>query len=167
MWEKWAFIASTGCINSLMRATIGEIVAAGAADLATAVYDECCAVARKHGYVQTLLGRRRYLPEIHSGNFNIRQAAERAAVNMPIQGTAADIMKLAMIDVYRHLKEKCYNCVLLLQVHDELVFAVDADLIEKITPEIVSLMEDAYRLNVRIRVDAKRGHNWAQMKPVG
>ena len=122
--------------------------------------------ARQHGYVQTLLGRRRYLPEINSGNFNIRQAAERAAVNMPIQGTAADIMKLAMIDVYRLLKEKCWNCVLLLQVHDELVFGVDQDLLPTITPEIVRHMEEAHELNVRLRVDAKSGQNWAEMAPI-
>jgi len=122
--------------------------------------------AREHGYVQTLLGRRRYLPELNSGNFNIRQAAERAAVNMPIQGTAADIMKMAMIDVYRLLKEKCYACVLLLQVHDELVFGLDKDLVASVTPEIVRLMEEAYKLNVRLRVDSKAGQNWAEMTGV-
>lgn len=119
--------------------------------------------ARAQGYVQTLLGRRRYLPELHSGNHNIRQAAERAAVNMPIQGTAADIMKLAMIDVFRHLERMCYNCVLLLQVHDELVFGVDADLLPTVTSEIVRLMECAFPLDVPLRVDAKSGPNWAEM----
>jgi DNA polymerase-1 len=121
------------------------------------------AFARDKGYVQTLLGRRRYLPEIHSGNFNIRQAAERAAVNMPIQGTAADIMKLAMIDVHRLLKEKCFECVLLLQVHDELVFAIQRDLIPIVGPQIVNRMEEAYGLSVHLRVDSKFGHNWAEM----
>jgi len=122
--------------------------------------------ARARRYVQTLLGRRRYLPELHSGNYNIRQAAERAAVNMPIQGTAADIMKLAMIDVYRYLERMCYNCVLLLQVHDELVFGIDEDHLPKVTPEIVRLMENAFQMDVPLRVDAKAGRNWAEMTPL-
>jgi DNA polymerase-1 len=122
--------------------------------------------ARQKGYVQTLLGRRRYVPDIHSGNFNIRQGAERAAVNMPIQGAAADIMKLAMIDVFRHLQRMCYNCTLLLQVHDELVFGVDEDALSVVTPEIVRLMQDAFEMDVPLRVDAKRGPNWAEMTPV-
>jgi DNA polymerase I len=124
------------------------------------------ATAREKGYVQTLMGRRRYLPEIHSGNSNIRQGAERAAVNMPIQGTAADIMKLAMIEVYRRLQGMCYNCTLLLQVHDELVFSVGADQMQTVLPEIVECMEGAYSLDVRLKVDAKVGGNWAEMTPV-
>jgi DNA polymerase-1 len=128
--------------------------------------EQTLAGARANGYVQTLLGRRRYLPEIHSGNYNIRQAAERAAVNMPIQGTAADIMKLAMIDVFRHLQQMCYNCTLLLQVHDELVFSVRTESLERAVSEIVPRMENAYRMEVRLRVDAKAGPNWAEMTPV-
>lgn len=122
--------------------------------------------ARANGYVQTLLGRRRYVPDILSGNHNIRQGAERAAVNMPIQGAAADIMKLAMIDVFKHLQKMCYNCTLLLQVHDELVFGVDEDLLPTATPDIVRLMENAYQMDVRLRVDAKAGKNWAEMSPL-
>jgi DNA polymerase-1 len=122
--------------------------------------------ARQRGYVQTLLGRKRFLPEIHSGNFNIRQAAERAAVNMPIQGTAADIMKLAMIDIHRFLKNEECECTLLLQVHDELVFGVAEGQVPVIMPEITRRMETAFDLNVRLRVDAKAGHNWAEMSPV-
>lgn len=122
--------------------------------------------ARQKGYVQTLLGRRRYVPDIHSGNFNIRQGAERAAVNMPIQGAAADIMKLAMIDVFRRLQAMCYNCTLLLQVHDELVFGVSADELPVVTPEIVHLMENAFEMDVPLRVDAKQGPNWAEMTPI-
>jgi DNA polymerase-1 len=128
--------------------------------------EQTLAGVRANGYVQTLLGRRRYLPEIHSGNYNIRQAAERAAVNMPIQGTAADIMKLAMIDVFRHIQQMCYNCTLLLQVHDELVFSVRTESLESVVSEIVPLMENAYRMEVRLRVDAKAGSNWAEMTPV-
>src|SRR5205807_6849054 len=128
--------------------------------------EETLEQVRKTGYVQTLMGRRRYLPDIRSGNFNIRQAAERAAVNMPIQGTAADIMKLAMIDVHKHLKAMCYNCVLLLQVHDELLFGIDQGLIPTVVSEIVQRMEEAVDLSVRLRVDSKVGANWAEMKPV-
>jgi DNA polymerase I len=124
------------------------------------------AAAREKGYVQTLMGRRRYLPEINSGNFNIRQAAERAAVNMPIQGTAADIMKLAMIEVYRALQPMCYNCTLLLQVHDELVFGVEEGQLPAVLPAIIERMENAYKLDVRLKVDAKVGDNWAEMKAV-
>jgi DNA polymerase I len=122
--------------------------------------------ARSKGYVQTLLGRRRYLPDVRSGNFNIRQAAERAAVNMPIQGTAADIMKLAMIDVSTHLPSVWYNSTLLLQVHDELVFAVDGSEVETAAGEIIRLMEHAYPLEVRLKVDAKAGMNWTEMTRV-
>ena len=119
--------------------------------------------AKRLGYVETLLGRKRFIPEIRSGNFNIRQGAERQAVNMPVQGTAADIMKLAMVDVFRRLKAMCYNCTLLLQVHDELVFGVDEEVLPVVTPEIVRLMENAYQMEVPIRVDSKYGHNWAEM----
>ncbi len=128
--------------------------------------EETLEQVRRTGFVQTILGRRRYFPDIRSGNFNIRQAAERAAVNMPIQGTAADIMKLAMIDVSNHLKTMCYNCALLLQVHDELLFGIDEQLLPKVVPEIARRMEDAMRLSVRLRVDARAGRNWAEMERV-
>jgi len=80
------------------------------------------AIARKNGYVETLLGRRRYLPDIHSNNAVVRSHAERNAVNAPIQGTAADIIKIAMIRIYNQLKEDNLQTKFLLQVHDELVF---------------------------------------------
>lgn len=128
--------------------------------------EETIQFAREQGYVQTLLGRRRYLPEVRTGNHNVRQAAERAAVNMPIQGTAADIMKLAMIDVHQRVKGMCYNCTLLLQVHDELVFAVDAAHIAESARTIVDGMEHAFALSVRLKVDAKVGANWAEMSPL-
>ncbi|MGC8666799.1 MAG: DNA polymerase I [Chthonomonadales bacterium] len=122
--------------------------------------------ARTQGYVQTLMGRRRYLPEINSGNFNIRQRAERAAVNMPVQGTAADIMKLAMIEVHRYLEQSAGSCALLLQVHDELVLAVPQADARSVAAEVIRLMENAYPLAVRLRVDAKVGPNWAEMAPI-
>jgi DNA polymerase-1 len=129
--------------------------------------EETTALAHRQKYVSTLMGRRRYVYEIDSGNHNMRQAAERAAVNMPIQGTAADIMKLAMIDVQRYLKEECgEDCTLLLQVHDELLFEVEEAKVAMVTPELRRRMEAAYPLDVRLRVDARSGRNWAEMKPV-
>jgi DNA polymerase-1 len=129
--------------------------------------EETTATAHRQGYVSTLLGRRRYVPELQSGNHNMRQFAERAAVNMPIQGTAADIMKLAMIAVAEWLHAEPDNgCKLLLQVHDELLFEVEESAVETLTPLIVRRMEAAYPLDVPLRTDAKSGANWAEMQPV-
>ena len=129
--------------------------------------EETTAQAHRQGYVSTLLGRRRYVPELQSGNHNMRQFAERAAVNMPIQGTAADIMKLAMIAVADWLHTEPNNgCKLLLQVHDELLFEVEEEAVAKLTPLIVRRMEAAYPLDVPLRTDAKAGSNWAEMQPV-
>ena len=129
--------------------------------------EETTATAHRQGYVSTLLGRRRYVPELQSGNHNMRQFAERAAVNMPIQGTAADIMKLAMIAVADWLHAEPENdCKLLLQVHDELLFEVEESAVETLTPRIVRCMESAYPLDVPLRTDAKSGANWAEMHPV-
>jgi DNA polymerase-1 len=127
--------------------------------------EETTALAHRQKYVTTLLGRRRYLPEIESANHSIRQFAERAAVNMPIQGTAADIMKLAMIEVHAYLQNECPGrCTLLLQVHDELLFEVDEEALPVVTPEIQRRMETAYPLDVRLKADAKAGPDWANMR---
>jgi DNA polymerase-1 len=129
--------------------------------------EETTAQAHRQGYVSTLLGRRRYVPELQSGNHNMRQFAERAAVNMPIQGTAADIMKLAMIAVVDWLHtEQRDDIRLLLQVHDELLFEVKETEIARLTPLIVRRMEAAYPLDVPLRTDAKAGANWAEMQSV-
>ncbi len=122
--------------------------------------------ARTNGYVTTLLGRRRYIPDISAKNFSIRQAAERAAVNMPIQGTAADMMKQAMINVYHSISDLCYNCFLELQVHDELVLRVDKAFVEEAGRKIAHIMESAFPLDVPVRVDAKYGENWMEMTPL-
>lgn len=126
------------------------------------------ALAHEQKYVQTLMGRRRYFPELDSGNFNMRQFAERACVNMPIQGTAADIMKLAMIAVQNFLKrEKISDCVMILQVHDELLFEVRESYLAEITPQIVQYMEGVSpEITVRLKTEAKAGANWADMKPL-
>jgi len=129
--------------------------------------DDTIALAHRQKHVSTLMGRRRYVPELDSGNHNMRQYAERAAVNMPIQGTAADIMKLAMISVADYLRqEPDSGCTMLLQVHDELLFEVEEEKLPRVTPQIAQRMESAYPLSIRLKADAKYGTNWAEMKPV-
>ncbi len=124
------------------------------------------ATVRERGYVETLYGRRRYLPDVRSGNFNVRQGAERAAVNTPIQGTAADIMKLAMIAVSEAIRPYEDRCKMLLQVHDELLFEVTDGSVDAMAAMVVPIMEQAASLSVKLRVDAKSGPNWADMSPV-
>lgn len=125
--------------------------------------EQTVARARETGFVQTLYGRRRAIPDIRSSNYNIRQAAERAAVNMPIQGTAADIMKAAMISVASGLPRLCYNLRLLLQVHDELLFEVPSSSACEAAEWVSGCMETAAELAVPLRVDGKIGLNWAEM----
>ena len=118
--------------------------------------------AREHGYVETVFGRRLYIEGISSRNYNQRQYAERTAINAPMQGTAADIIKLAMIDVHRWLKEEHPDCVLIMQVHDELVLEVSRDKVEEITDGVCRRMEDVVELDVPMIVDACHGDNWEQ-----
>lgn len=126
--------------------------------------DEVKVKAKHDGYVTTLLGRRRYLPELKSSNFNIRSFGERAALNTPIQGTAADIIKLAMIDVYNKLSEGGYKSKLILQVHDELIVDTAEDEIEAVKMLIKECMENAYRLEVSLLCDIGIGDNWLEAK---
>jgi DNA polymerase I len=118
--------------------------------------------AREAGYVETLSGRRRYFPDLNSGNQNLRGNAERAAINTPIQGTAADMIKLAMIRVDELLREKPYQTKMLLQVHDELVFDLALDEQEQLVPEILTVMKTALPLpfGVPIEVSSGTGPNW-------
>jgi DNA polymerase-1 len=118
--------------------------------------------AREHGYVQTVLGRRRYLKDINSRNAVVRGAAERNAVNAPIQGSAADIIKIAMIHIYNKLEEGNYKTKMLLQVHDELVFDVYKPELEKIKTLVKTEMENAYKLSVPLVVDLGVGNNWLE-----
>ena len=118
--------------------------------------------AREHGYVQTVLGRRRYLKDINAGNAVVRGAAERNAVNAPIQGSAADIIKIAMINIHKKLTEGKYRTKMLLQVHDELVFDVYRPELEKMKSLIKSEMENAYTLPVPLDVDLGVGNNWLE-----
>ncbi|EAX47993.1 DNA polymerase I [Thermosinus carboxydivorans Nor1] len=126
--------------------------------------DNVINLARQQGYVTTLFGRRRFLPDINSGNFNQRAFAERTAMNTPIQGTAADIIKKAMITVYRQLRDRRLKSRLLLQVHDELVLEV-AEAERVLVAQLVKqAMEDAVTLAVPLVADVKTGANWAQAK---
>ncbi|HWR38395.1 MAG TPA: DNA polymerase I [Patescibacteria group bacterium] len=120
--------------------------------------------AHRLGYVVTMFGRRRYLPEINSSNFNQRSFAERTAMNTPIQGTAADIIKLAMLRVYRCLTENRLRSRLLLQVHDELVLETDAEELDAVKRLVKKEMEAAVSLSVDLVVDVKEGINWALAK---
>ena len=118
--------------------------------------------ARENGYVQTVLGRRRYLKDINSANAVVRSGAERNAVNAPIQGSAADIIKIAMITIHKKLTTENWKSKMLLQVHDELVFDVHLSELEKIQPMIKHEMENAFRLDVPLEVEMGFGKNWLE-----
>lgn len=122
--------------------------------------DETRQSAHDSGYVETLYGRRLYLPEINSRNGARRQYAERTAINAPMQGTAADIIKRAMINVDAWLPNSGFDCRMIMQVHDELVFEVKADQVDAATAEIKRIMEAAAELNVPLVADAGVGNNW-------
>ena len=119
-------------------------------------------IAREQGYVQTISGRRRYLKDINSQNQVVRGAAERNAVNAPIQGSAADIIKIAMINIQKKLTEENWKSKMLLQVHDELVFDVHNSELERIKPMIKHEMENAFSLAVPLEVDMGTGTNWLE-----
>ena len=120
------------------------------------------AQARKQGYVTTLMNRRCYLPDIKSGNFNVRQFAEREAINAPIQGSAADIIKKAMVEIDRELIQRQMKSKMILQVHDELVFEAPKSEEKELEKLVVNLMESVVQLKVRLKVDAAWGKNWAE-----
>lgn len=128
--------------------------------------DSTIQLAKKQGYVTTLEKRRRYLPDINSRNYHRRSFAERMAINTPIQGTAADIMKIAMNKVYQALKKGGYRSRLLLQVHDELVLEVYKDELDQIIQLVRSEMEGAYKLSVPLIVDIEIGQNWRDQSPI-
>jgi len=120
--------------------------------------------ARKLGYVQTLLGRRRSIPEINSSNRQVREAAERMAINMPVQGTSADIIKVAMINLHREMQQRQLKSKMLLQVHDELVLEVPEDELEEMRQLVPEIMSTAVELSVPLKVDMKTGNNWGEMQ---
>ncbi|MDX1567521.1 MAG: DNA polymerase, partial [Longimicrobiales bacterium] len=125
--------------------------------------DEQVEKAKEKGYVETLLGRRRYVPELRSGNWNVRQFGERVAQNTPIQGTAADLIKKAMIRIHREL-EGGVPGRMLLQVHDELVFEVEEGEVEVLRKMVVEKMEGALELDVPLVVDVGVGETWYHCK---
>ena len=127
-----------------------------------AFLDELVDSARKNGYSVTMYGRRRPLPEINSSNFMQKQFGERVAMNAPIQGTAADIIKLAMIGVHRALKENKLKSKLILQVHDELLVETAIDEIEAVKAIIENEMKNAAKLSVSLVVDTNQGNNWLE-----
>ncbi|KAB3539036.1 DNA polymerase I [Alkaliphilus pronyensis] len=120
--------------------------------------------AKEKGYVKTLLNRRRYLPELHSSNFNIRSFGERIAMNTPIQGSAADIIKLAMVKVYKALNEKQLKSKLILQVHDELIVEAPQDELDIVKELLKECMETAIELKVRLKADLSYGDTWYDAK---
>lgn len=124
------------------------------------------AIARKTGYVETLFGRRRYLPDLNSRNMQVRNAAERMAVNMPLQGTAADLMKLAMIAIHRGLPSVSPKSRMLLQVHDELVFEVPSADTNKVARFVKEMMETVEKFAVPIVVEVSAGENWGELEPL-
>ena len=126
--------------------------------------DEIVAQTRQDGYAETLVGRRRYIPDIHSTNFNVRMGAERIAINMPIQGTASDIIKIAMIRIDRELTEKGFVTRMLLQVHDELIFEGPSSEQEALREMVLRVMPASLELAVPLKVDVKAGPNWADME---
>lgn len=120
--------------------------------------------AKEKGYVETLFNRRRYIPEINSSNYMIRQFGARVAMNTPIQGTAADIMKIAMINLYNSLKENNFKSKILLQIHDELLLEVKIDEKEKVKELLKSAMENATKLKVPLDIEISEAKNWYEAK---
>ena len=118
--------------------------------------------ARQHGYSVTLFGRKRYLPDIQSHNATVRAFAERNAVNAPIQGTAADIIKMAMVNIHRRLREEHLRAQMIMQVHDELNFNVPEQEVERVRLLVVSEMEHVVSLSVPLVADCGVGNNWLE-----
>ena len=119
-------------------------------------------LARQKGYAETLFGRKRYLPDIHSQNATVRSFAERNAVNAPIQGTAADIIKMAMVSIHRRLKEENLKAQMIMQVHDELNFNVPAAEVEQVREIVVNEMQNAVHLTVPLIAECGVGENWLE-----
>ena len=127
-----------------------------------AFIDDTVAAARENGYVETLFGRRRYLPDINSKNATVRALAERNAVNAPIQGTAADIIKMAMINVDRKLSEASLKSKMVLQIHDELLFDVPEVETRTLMKVVKDCMENVMELSVPLTVECNYGKNWLE-----
>ncbi|OGY88007.1 MAG: DNA polymerase I [Candidatus Kerfeldbacteria bacterium RIFOXYA2_FULL_38_24] len=122
--------------------------------------------ATKNGYAQTLFGRKRYLPDLQSRNPMLKSAAERAAVNLPVQGTAADLMKMAVVIIQNEISQNKITARMLLQVHDELVFEIKTSEVKKESKKIQQIMENVHKLKVPLAVDAEFGDNWGELKNI-
>jgi DNA polymerase-1 len=124
--------------------------------------DKSIEVARENGYISTILGRKRYLPDIHSHNAVVRGYAERNAINAPIQGSAADIIKIAMVKIYERFQAENIRSKMILQVHDELNFSVYPEEKERVEKIVIEEMEKAYPMQVPLRADCGWGANWLE-----
>lgn len=129
-------------------------------------FDELLEKAHTEGFVETISGRRRYIPELASKMPNIKRAGERMAINLPMQGTSADIIKLAMVAIHKYLKENNLRTRMILQIHDELVFEVPGDELQIVAPKIKGYMTNAMRLSVPLEVELKSGQNWGETTPL-
>ena len=125
--------------------------------------DETVEKAKENGYAETLLGRRRYIPELRSPHYPVRQAGERIALNMPVQGTSADIINEAMVGIQERLDADAYRSKMLLQVHDELVFETPREEEQSLRVMLEEVMPNAIEMSVPIKIDVKTGENWASM----
>ena len=120
--------------------------------------------AMENGYVTTKLGRRRYLRELHDSNYQVREFAKRAAMNAPVQGSAADLIKIAMIKVDKKLKEEKLNSKMVLQIHDELIFKVKKEEKETVFNLVKNVMEQALDIGIKLEVDGGFGEDWYSAK---
>jgi len=158
----WGLASRTGMSKSEAKEFIDRYFKAFAG--VKKYLEEIVVLAKELGYVETMFGRRRYLPELNSGVVQVRQAAERMAVNMPIQGTAADIIKLAMIAIDKKLSEVSSDTKMVLQVHDELLFEVPENQLKTVAEFVKLEMENIVKLKVPIEVNIKAGQNWGTME---
>ena len=126
--------------------------------------DDVVEEAKEKGFIETMYKRRRYIPELKSKNYMVRKFGDRVAMNTPIQGTAADIMKIAMINVFKKLKEEGLNSKIVLQVHDELLIETDIVEKDKVKEILVGCMENAAKLLVPLKVEVEEGENWYDAK---
>ncbi|HSH36259.1 MAG TPA: DNA polymerase I [Schnuerera sp.] len=126
--------------------------------------DDIIKIGKEKGYVETILNRRRYIPELKSRNYNVRSFGERIAMNTPIQGSAADIIKVAMVKVFKELKKRKLKSKLILQVHDELIVEAHKDEIDEVKNIIKDVMENSIKLDIPLKVDLKIGENWYESK---
>jgi DNA polymerase-1 len=122
--------------------------------------DESIQKARDAGYVTTMFGRKRYLPDIHSHNQVVRGNAERNAINAPLQGSAADIIKIAMVRIAEKMKTEKFHSKMILQVHDELIFEVEISELDKLKEMVLHEMSNAVKLDIPLKVESGTGNNW-------